>query len=357
MGDVLEHITCEQIDPMALTPKQREKANLHMHDYEGKSLDERMVEFYTSCSWQTDSKVWKIMQEVEGVTVGESEEKVTPYFSTPYKLVPQDHYGRGFVELHLAELQSLDTMEQRRLDIIGLIAKGLIGVDKSSTVRTKDLEQNPGGIIRNCNVRDGQITDLGILSFELRGEFQMVTAAIEEKKRDSGAAFLLNQAAQRDAERVTAVERRQNANELNDALGGVYGQIADEQQLPLIRRVYHVMQRNGEIPKIPEQLVEISAITGLEAMTNEAELATITEVGSLLAQLGDEGVRRINIGVLIDEIMRLRGAHVPDLIKSDEQLAQEQQQAMQQAIAQQAIESGGKVVENTAPKMLEGNAA
>ena len=47
-------------------------------------------------------------------------------------------------------------------------------------------------------------------------------------------AFLLNASVQRQAERVTATEVQLIANELNDALGGVYGILTTEFQLPYI---------------------------------------------------------------------------------------------------------------------------
>ena len=47
-------------------------------------------------------------------------------------------------------------------------------------------------------------------------------------------AFLLNASVQRQAERVTATEVQLVANELQDALGGVYGILTTEFQLPYI---------------------------------------------------------------------------------------------------------------------------
>ena len=55
--------------------------------------------------------------------------------------------------------------------------------------------------------------------------------------RRLGAAFLLNTAVTRDAERVTAQEIRMQAQELESSLGGVYSRLANELQLPLAKRL------------------------------------------------------------------------------------------------------------------------
>ena len=79
-------------------------------------------------------------------------------------------------------------------------------------------------------------------------------------------AFLLNASVQRQAERVTATEVQLIANELNDALGGVYGILTTEFQLPYINTKLDMLKQQKLLPDLPKELVKTKIIVGMEAL-------------------------------------------------------------------------------------------
>lgn len=347
-GDVLYHIVKERIDPMSLPDEQRVKAELGQQVYEARTATERMQDLYTHCEWQPDSKTWLIEQEMNGRVINTSEEKISPFFSTPFELAPEEDYGRGYIELNLGDLRSLNELEQRILEFAAIHSKNLWAIDYGSQVRDRDLAQPSGGFLK-ARVTGGQVQDVAALGPNNATNFNITYQAAERKTKDLGAAMLMESALQPQKERVTALQVQRIAMELEGALGGVYAPIADEQQIPLLQRTVYVMEKQGLLPKLPNEAVQIKALTGIAALGREIDAARLMDLTTVIAQLGETAMRKIDLGVLVDVMARYRGIHEAGLIKSNEQVQAELQQAMQLQLAQQAgeqaIQTAGNVAE------------
>ena len=120
-GEVIYHIIHEEIDPLTLTPEQREKAQFDDGIID-KRVDERMVDIHTMIEYQPVARNWQIRQEINEHEINISQESITPYFSTPFELVEGSHYGRSFVEQNLGDLRSLDALRHSELEMAALMA-------------------------------------------------------------------------------------------------------------------------------------------------------------------------------------------------------------------------------------------
>ena len=96
--------------------------------------------------------------------------------------------------------------------------------------------------------------------------------------KDLQFAFLLNASVQRQAERVTATEVQLIANELNDALGGVYGILTTEFQLPYINSKLAMLREQKLLPNLPKELVKTKIIVGMEALGRATDRIKITTI-------------------------------------------------------------------------------
>lgn len=349
-GDVLYHIVKEQIDPLSLTDEQLGRADLDRGELQEKPVMDRVTPIYTRTEWQPQSKVWKVEQEVNGHLVNESEEKVSQFFSTPFELAGGEDYGRGFMEQNLGDFRSLDELELRRLDLLALASKALVAIDEGSSTRDRDIAKPSGSVIR-CRVKNGVPEDVAMLSFAQVREFSMLTEGIRDKTENLGKAMLLETSAVRDSERTTAFEvSRMTIRELEGALGGLYAPMAENQQVPLLRRAIHQMKRDKIILPLPEEHVDIMALTGLAALSRAAKAQNLMEFTDVVAKIGDTALAKINTDVLVDVMARYKGIDEPGLVKSAEQMQQEQQAAMaaqaQMAAAEKAIDVGGNIIEN-----------
>ena len=348
--DVAFHIIHEKIDVQRLTDDQYAATGFPGEVRSQEDPAKREKDLYTLVEWNYASRTWVIRQEMNGETIIESEEPVSPYFSTPFELGQGDarHYGRGFIEQNLGDLRSHNELRERKLDFAEMCSRLLAGIDKSSDVREQDLEKPTGSVVRNFRIVNGQIQDVAFLKVDKVNDFQVVHLTDEAIRGDLGKAMLMESEVTPRGDRVTAYQTQRVAMELEGALGGVYSSISDNQQVPLLHRLDYQMERDNLLPKLPDDSVEVEVTTGIAALSRELDSARLTTLIGGIAQLGDAALAKINIGVLVDTLARYASFYEPGLVKSDEQVAREQRAAALQQLAMAAGEKGIDTIGNIA---------
>jgi len=108
-----------------------------------------------------------------------------------------------------------------------------------------------------------------------------------------------------------------------------------------------VLQRNGELPKIPKDLVNPTIVAGINALGRGQDRESLTSFIMTIAQtLGPEAMMKyINADEAIKRLAAAQGIDVLNLVKSMDQQQAEQQQAMQQQQSMMAMQQ--------APNMLK----
>lgn len=352
-GDVRYHVIKEQIDPLSLDAEAFSASGLDMMSLIDKPSHERKADLYTLVEWQPKSKRWLITQEVNDNLINEIDEPISPFMSTPFELAPGEHYGRGIIETNLGDVRSINSLTERILDFAAMASKQLWALDYNSQVRPNDLTKETGSVIQ-ARVQSGQVMDIGLLRAEKMNDFQVVSITREAIRKDLAVTMLMEGEATPTGERVTAYQVQRVAMELEGALGGVYAPIADHQQVPLIERMLYQMRRDAMLPPLPDDSIEVEAVTGINALSRESDNGKLMQVLQMVSQLGPEVMQRFDKGVLLDLIMRQIGIYQAGLVKSEQQMQQEmqamQQAAMQQQAAQQMIQSAGAIAEKSTPQ-------
>lgn len=124
------------------------------------------------------------------------------------------------------------------------------------------------------------------------------------------------------------------AGELEDALGGIYSILTQELQLPLIK----LLMQTSKI-KFPEGLIEPVIVTGVEALGRGHDYNKLVQFAQTLQQLlGPEiFAQYTNVGAVIDQVGTSLGIDTKGLIKSQDQMMMEQQQAQEAQLMQQGL--------------------
>lgn len=353
-GRVLHHIVRERIDPLTLPEDQQAK----LSGLDGRKLDqdtpvgERMVDIYTRCAWQPLAKKWLLEQEIEGTTIVRSDESVSPFISTPFELVPGENYGRSFVEQNKGDIRSLDQLSERLLDWAALASKHLVATDYASEVRPEDLARPTGSIIK-ARVQGGQVQDVAVVQAVNMANYQVVADSVSRLMSSLGKAMLIDSESVRDSERTTAFEvQATTIRELEGALGGMYAPIADRQQIPTVQRALYQLRARGVLPAVEQKWYDIVPVTGVAALSRQTRAAEVMDFVQTVAQMGPDALRFINVDVLVNVMRRYKGIDEPGIVKSKQQIAQENAAAMQQQFAMQAaqtaVETAGAVAEKRA---------
>jgi hypothetical protein len=112
--------------------------------------------------------------------------------------------------------------------------------------------------------------------------------------------------------------------------------------VPYLNRKLMVLQRDGELPKIPKDLVKPTIVAGINALGRGQDRESLTAfIGTIAQTMGPEAMMKyINPEEAIKRLAAAQGIDVLNLVKTAEtmqqDLAQQQQQAMQQSLVDQA---------------------
>lgn len=275
-------------------------------------------------------------QEVEGEEIAGTEgnypRDACPWL--PVRLIKQhgEDYGRSFVEEYLGDLKSLENLYEAMVKMAMISAKVVFLVNPNGITQPRRLNKADTG-----SFVSGRKQDVEVLQLEKQADFSTARAVAEAIEGRLSYAFMLNSAVQRQGDRVTAEEIRYVAGELEDTLGGVYSVLSQELQLPLVKILLVMLQATSKIPDLPQEALEPSVATGLEALGRGHDLDKLNQFLSAIAQLGTLQDPDINLKNVKLRIANALGLDTTGLLKTEEDKARE----MAEQAAQQAAMSGG----------------
>ncbi len=274
--------------------------------------------------YHLEQQIGKDAKAIPG-TQGEFRKDEFPYLVNFINKKYWESYGRGVVQEYLGDLQSLEGLSQALVEAAAAAARLLFIVDPNSVMSPdiKQLANRPNGAFVM-----GDHDAIKALSLEKFADFQVTFSQAQEIKKDLQAVFLLSQALQRDAERVTAEEIRFMANELEATLGGVYSLQAQEFQLPMVEKIMRLMLNTKALREIPKD-VKPKIITGIEGLGKGQELLRVRGfLQDLNATLGPEVVSQVlDVRKTADKLGSAYGIITAEILLSEEDAAEAQQNA------------------------------
>lgn len=227
-GNLVEIVVKETIDRDALPEDLKEELQ--------SQLDEQGAQEVVVFTWvQREGNKMKSFQEVMGTKVEGTEAEYpverSPYIALRLNKIDGESYGRSYIEEYIGDLHSLETLSEAIVKGSAAAAKVLFLVNPNGSTRQRTLAQKGSG-----DIAEGDANDVTVLQMQKYNDFRVAQDSIMKIEERLSFAMLLNTAIQRNAERVTAAEIRYMAQELEDALGGIYSILSQEFQKPYILR-------------------------------------------------------------------------------------------------------------------------
>ncbi|WP_445978430.1 portal protein [Stenotrophomonas muris] len=296
------------------------------------------VEMYTAVQWRAGKCVY--WQEINDIEVPGSRSTVpadkAPWIVGRWKAVPSSHYGRGHIEELLGDLISYDGICEAIVRFAAVAAKIVFLKHPSSSTRIEDITNAESG---DCVA--GSKADIDVLQLEKYADFQVAQKTGESLEQRLSQAFLLQSGTTRNAERVTAEEIRQTAQELEDVVGGIYTVQSQDLQLPWVNRTIHILEKGRLIPQLPKGSVTPVIVTGFQALGRNHQLNQLRGfVADVFQMLTPQyALPLLNAPVLAQRLGTGWGVtNLTEILKSPEQIKQEQAAAQQQAMASNLID-------------------
>lgn len=350
IGNVVEILVEEEVYPDALPPAlyaeidEEEDAD----EYTGRS-SKKTVRIVTHVEFENDKCHW--WQEVKGKEVpgthGMCDKDVSPWIPLRFNRVDGEEYGRSYIEEYYGDLLALESLYQSVLEGAAAAAKILFLVNPNGTTRPRTLANAPNGAIVQ-----GNASDVTVVQSQKAQDLGIAQNTIDRIEGRLQFAFLLNTAIQRPGERVTAEEIRYMSQELEAGIGGLYSILTQELQLPLVRRLMHILRKQRKLAPFPkgqggQPLVNPKPVTGLEAIGRGDDRNKLVQFITTATQtLGPEIAQKyLNLDEALRRLAAAESIDTTNLVKTQEQLDQETQAAndlRQQDMQRELIMTGLK---------------
>ena len=359
-GNILEIVTKELISRKVLGDDLPErKPNSPGDDGYKTGSDDDDVEVYTCVKLDSNSGRWVWHQEAFDKIIPGSRstapKNASPWLVLRFNTCDGEDYGRGRVEEFIGDLNSLEVLSEALIEGSQAAAKVIFLVSPSATTRPSTLAQAGNGAIIQ-----GRPEDVAVVQVGKTADFGTAAQMSEKIERRISDAFLLLNI--RQSERTTAEEVRLTQMELEQQLGGIFSLLTVEFLIPYLNRTLLVLQRSKQIPTLPKDLVRPSIVAGVNALGRGQDRESLTQFITTIAQtLGPESLMKyINASEAIKRLAASQGIDVLNLVKTEQMIQQEMQQAMQlqtqQALTSQAGQLAGTPLMDPSknPEALEG---
>ena len=340
-GNVLEIVTKELISRKVLGEELPEKQPNDVTS--GKSGSEGDdVEVYTCVKLDEKSGRWVWHQEANDIVLPKSRstapKNASPWLVLRFNTVDGEDYGRGRVEEFIGDFKSLEGLSQALVEGSAAAAKVVFLVSPSSTTKPKTIADAGNGAIVQ-----GRPDDVAVIQVGKTADFATANQMVQQLERRIAEAFM--QLNIRQSERTTAEEVRLTQMELEQQLGGIFSLLTIEFLIPYLNRTLLVLQRKKEIPNIPKDLVRPSIVAGVNALGRGQDRESLTQFIMTISQtLGPEALMKfLNASEAIKRLAAAQGIDILNLVKTEDEMAQEAEQQQQQMQQQALLEQAGQL--------------
>lgn len=332
-GNLVELILKESVARSALTEEVIQAIDRRNQT----APEKKTLEEYDIYTWIRLVKGWwRIHQEVEDIRVPGSEgryPKDTPRFlALRWGRVDGEHYGRSHCEDNIGDISAAEALQRAMTAHSLAVSRLLFLVNPGGVTDIADVENAESGAFRV-----GRAEDVTVPQINKQLDIQATQETLNSIFQRLSSVFLMTVNLRRDAERVTAEEIRLIANEADSTNAGIYSTLAAEYQLPLVRWIKFRMEQANELPPLPDDTVDITIIGGIDALGRTADLQSIEEfLRGTIEFMGPAGIQTLKLNNVQRRRAAALGLDAKDLVKSEEELAQEQAQAQQAALIEKA---------------------
>lgn len=308
-----------------------------------------MPELTKQADWVQECKVYSIMkacgegtdrhwcywQETEKGTLldgtdVETDEDDAPMWPCQMIPVTGQNWARSYCEEYRGDLYTVEVTASSMNDGAAAAAWTLFFVKPGSRTSLRQVQK-----AANLSMLAGSAEDVTATRIEKGGDYGFVQKHFQSAMQRLGTAFLLQSAARRDGERVTAEEVTRVGQELDQAMGGLYTSSSQGVQRRIILRAMHLHEEeNKELPTLPKGVVNTNVVTGTDAMGKTSEAQNLAGFLTALGQAvgPEQASAMLNPTGIASRLAAAMNVRPQGIVKGKDEMAADQQQAQQQAL-------------------------
>lgn len=265
--ETTEVIARDFVHVSKFSPEQLQKLYGHsdLELFEEANISE--IEVYTRQIRRYDH--WEIQVEINGKRFedmeGQEDLDKPPFIVLPFFLFEGADYAVGWCSHNKGDIYQYENTSLAINLLIDVASKVFMRIPNGMKTTQKELNE-PGF---SYLFGDGEIQ---VVFADVSRLIQSLSGVYADLRKTIMSMFLMNEAAIRDAERLTQEEIKTVMAGLRKILGGLYLSLARRWQTPYLGRVEGLMVRGGRLPALPEDTTQIVMTAGLQTLENAEEL-------------------------------------------------------------------------------------
>lgn len=168
----------------------------------------------------------------------------SPFINFRWMKSPGEVYGRSPVMKALPDIKTANKVVELVLKNASIAVTGIWQADDDGVLNAANIELKPGAVIPKA------VGSRGLTPLEMPGKFDVSELVLEDLRARIRHALLIDRLGMVGARSMTATEVLERSSEMAEILGATYGRLQAELLTPLIRRVFDILKRRGEIPDL-----------------------------------------------------------------------------------------------------------
>ncbi len=263
----------------------------------------------------------------------------------PYRVLAWDvgddaNYGTSMVSDYEGDFLAAEDCSRATIEAAVLASEFRWMLDPASGMDVDEFESTPNG-----GVMPGRPEHLAVINAaaQVASAIEAQKAVLADVVNRLGRAFVMTSAVTRDAERVTAEEIRQVANELETGLGGGYTRLAVDLQLPLAEFLMRLEKVDLASYGVKDEIA-LTVVTGLDALSRSGDLenlrAWLADI-NVLNSAPESVTDPLNLREIYNDLATPRGIDASKYLRSEQEIADRQETRARQAAAARGVQTEG----------------
>lgn len=326
--EILEFVTRE-----VATYGSLDKEILENLELDGEIKDEETVEIYTHGYYITELEKYVVYQQIENqrieASVVEYDKEVLPFIHIVINPVNNTSYGLGLVSPAYYDLNNLNKLYKNLIDQSAMNSTVRWMLDPSGTTRIQDILNS-----KNGDILRGKATDLQATAPPAQAQQNLTLMSIQHLEMSIEKYFMTKNVDYGNRDRVTSTEIMNNANAIDAGKGGLFSALSARIQYPLSKLLLSFAGADSNM----FEGTEIRVVTGLQAINQGQEAASLDSfINSMavMAQYKQDAFNAIDLNEYTKRVAVANQIDPSGLIKSQQQMQQEQVAAQKQQLAMQ----------------------
>ena len=217
-----------------------------------------------------------------------------PAFLPRWQKASGSVWGYGCGTIAISDVMTLNTMvEQRLASAAKVIDPPTIMTERGLMT---DLDLGPGGqtVVRSLDA---------MKPYESGARFEVADQMIMDYRTNINKIFLVDRLELKESPAMTATEVNARFDLMQRLLGPVFGRLQTDLLDPLIERTFRILLRAGQLPELPEMVLELQGdmdVDYIGPMARAQKSDTIQMMQAWLSMMGEFGEAFPEMGMLPD---------------------------------------------------------